>query len=519
MKRVLVITAGALLVAASATAVPGAAMASAYPAGPITDASGTSPFAAGCGMTAAGGSVTLNSEVEPSVDVSPVDSDIVVGMWQQDRWSNGGARGNVAGVSFDAGATWDLLTFPGVTECSGGEFDRASDPWVSFAPNGDLHLMHLVLDIEPPPGRPGGFGANGMMVQKVPAAAFADGAVTEAEVTDPALIAFADNGDLHDKNTLTADPTDSRFVYAVWDKLDVPTGAYLRPDRSSALGFTGAALISRSADGGRTWSEPETLYNPGAVNQTIGNQIVVDDEGVVYDFFNEITNFRNDDGETQFDFNLSMKYSLDKGGTWLPNGRPIRIDKIRSGPVSIPAGDENAGQPVRTGDIIPDVAADPRNGNLYAVWMDTRFSGGDHNDIAFVMSTDGGRTWSRPIQVNKTPPGLSGDAAHAFTAAVHVAADGTVGVSYYDFRRNAPGGGTDTDFWLVHCHAECASAPSWGDETRLGGSFDTQQAPFAGGYFLGDYTGLSNAGEAFAALFSRTTATDPANAAFATVAP
>lgn len=70
----------------------------------------------------------------------------------------------------DAGENWQTVIPPGVTECTGGSFDRASDPWLSFAPNGDLHLMHLVLDITPPPGRPGGFGDNGMMVQKVPAA-------------------------------------------------------------------------------------------------------------------------------------------------------------------------------------------------------------------------------------------------------------------------------------------------------------------------------------------------------------
>ena len=47
---------------------------------------------------------------------------------------------------------------------------------------------------------------------------------------------------------------------------------------------------------------------------------------------------------------------------------------------------------------------DPRNGTLYAVWMDLRFDGGislvDHDNIAFTMSTDGGRTWAPTIKVN-----------------------------------------------------------------------------------------------------------------------
>ena len=35
----------------------------------------------------------LNSEVEPWLDVNPTNVANLVGVWQQDRWSNGGARG------------------------------------------------------------------------------------------------------------------------------------------------------------------------------------------------------------------------------------------------------------------------------------------------------------------------------------------------------------------------------------------------------------------------------------------
>ena len=39
----------------------------------------------------------LNSEVEPQVAVDPTNPSHLVGAWQQDRWSNGGAHGLVAG--------------------------------------------------------------------------------------------------------------------------------------------------------------------------------------------------------------------------------------------------------------------------------------------------------------------------------------------------------------------------------------------------------------------------------------
>ena len=97
----------------------------------LEQVSGVSPFAAGCGLEPTGeGAVFVGSEVEPFVDINPANPANLIAVWQQDRWSNGGSRGNAAGVSLNGGATWQIVTFPDVTVCTGGEFDRASDPWV-----------------------------------------------------------------------------------------------------------------------------------------------------------------------------------------------------------------------------------------------------------------------------------------------------------------------------------------------------------------------------------------------------
>ena len=91
--------------------------------------------------------------------------------------------------------------------------------------------------------------------------------------------------------------------------------------------------------------------------------------------------------------------------------------------------------------------------------------------------------------------------AAAFTAAVHVRDDGTVAVTYYDFRNDHNGDATlDTDYWMVHSHD---GGKTWDpSEARLTPrSFDMRTAPFAVGYFTGDYEGLDNAGNAFTPLF------------------
>ncbi len=69
-------------------------------------------------------------------------------------------------------------------------------------------------------------------------------------------------------------------------------------------------------------------------------------------------------------------------------------------------------------------------------------------------------------------------------------------VTFYDFRNNTAADGIlATDQWAAHCHAasnDCSQPESWGDETRVTPvSFDMRQAPFARGYFTGDYEGLS----------------------------
>src|ERR671930_1217629 len=127
-------------------------LASTASAGPYTltstaTASGPSPFS-GCAADSraaqeAGGSILYpNSEPEMRADVNPTNSANIVGAYQQDRWSDGGARGLVASWTKDSGTTWHPVVIPDVTACSGNvDYARASDPWVSFAPNGDLYAI------------------------------------------------------------------------------------------------------------------------------------------------------------------------------------------------------------------------------------------------------------------------------------------------------------------------------------------------------------------------------------------
>jgi hypothetical protein len=259
------------------------------------------------------------------------------------------------------------------------------------------------------------------------------------------------------------------------------------------------------------------------------------DGGSLFDFFADIVNASNRRGGIG-PVKLSYIRSDNRGQTWT---HPIRVDDmipmsliredtpIDVEPVPCPDQTDQGACPIRAGDLLPEVAVDASNGNLYAVWMDARFDGGlfltDHDNIAFSQSTDGGQTWSAPIKVNKTPTSEPNFDQQAFTPSVDVDGNGTVTVTYYDFRNNTDSpAALDTDYFAVSCEStseNCASAASWEEERITPASFDIRRAPFARGYFLGDYMGLDNDGADFASMFGQAFVQNDASQYFSRLMP
>jgi hypothetical protein len=492
-KRLLLLV-GLLAVAGALAAA--AAWADVFTASTPIKVSGASPFTSCTADSGQTGTNFPNTEVEPWVDVNPKNSDNIVATWQQDRWSDGGARGLVAGVSKDGGGSWSEVVIPKVSVCSGNSsYLRASDPWLSFGPKGALYHISLSAN--------GGITAAGFPNSAILVSKSTDGGTTWG---DPIALK-TDSGPnvLNDKESLTADPTDSKYVYAVWDRLAIASGTadpvqvFLH-----AQGSRGPTWFSRTSNGGTSWEPARIIYDPGEINQTIGNQIVVRPNGDVLDFFDLIFNHTNADKARGL--NVAFIRSSDKGATW--SGAKI-VDRLNL----VTVRDPDTNQIVRSQDFNPDVAVDPSNGNLYIVWQDGRFSGGTRSDIAFTMSTDGGSTWSPTVKLDQNSAGTS-----AFLPSVHVAADGTVGVSFYDFRNNTTDAGLPTDHWLLHCHASCSAPASW-SETHIDGGFNTENFPTPGGrLFPGDYLGLTAIGNRFGSLYIKSDATKPsADAWWATV--
>jgi hypothetical protein len=434
----------------------------------LTLVSGPSPFANCVIQPLPGEQNYLNAEVEPWVAVNPRNPANIIGVWQQDRWRYGGARGLLTGVSHDGGRTW-TRTFAHFSRCAGGssrnngDYERASDPWVTFSPNGVAHQIALSFNFVDHPGN-----------QAVLVSRSTDQGRRWSEPI--ALVADTDPKLVDDKESITADPVDSRFVYAVWDRLEFT-------DASQAILVRGPTLFSRTTNGGESWEPARVIYDPGVDAQTIANQIVVLPNG---DLVNLLVRVLNANSVTPLidDLHVAVIRSSDRGVTW---SGPTLINTLQS----IGVTDPKTSEPVRTGDIVPNIAVDRQTGVLYTVWQDARFSGGKRDGIVFSKSTDGGRTWSVPRQINKATN------TQAFTASI-VAVDGEIGVTHYDFRRdNADPAVLLTDYWRL---LSDDGGETW-REVNIAGSFDMRTAPYARGFFVGDYEGLARLGDGIMPFF------------------
>jgi hypothetical protein len=465
---------------AAAVAVVGlAGPAAAAHAQSLSRITGPSPFAADCNGAPQTGIVYRNAEVEPWVSANPAQPRNLVAVWQQDRWSNGGAQGNLTGVSFDRGESWQRPAPPPFSRCAGGnaanggDYERASDPWVSFGPDGSAHQIALAINDSNP--------TSAILVSSS-----RDGGRTWGRITTLQRDTTAEL--FNDKESITADPGDSRFVYAVWDRLQVADPA------DPASPFSGDTLFARSTDGGRTWEPTRTILDfPDNSNvQTLGNQIVVLGNGVLLNVFNLI-----DRGLPL----VAVQRSTDRGVTW---SAPIVVDILFSSATQQQGGviDPFDGHPVRTGDLLPEAGADPRRGSddAYIVWHDIRFTLAAplpyfNDQIVIAKSTDGGRTWSDPRRVSENK------LTQAFTGSVEVNERGHVGVTYYDFTADDPAGGPlDTDYWATTSRDGGASFSA--RERLTPRPFDMRTAPDALGFFVGDYVGLNAVRRPFTTAFA-----------------
>jgi hypothetical protein len=303
-----------------------------------------------------------------------------------------------------------------------------------------------------------------------------------------------------------------------------PRLVYVSWDRRYGADGHYQVMLSRSTDGGATWEAPRTIYDPTSSGmQTVGHQIVVLPNCTLVDTF------------LQFPAGQAghIPPSLATGHHRASAPAPNKVLALRStdngrtwtGPYTVAAMTPTSpvlpgsGQPLN-GDLgMPETTVNPRTGALVTVWSDGGRAPGA-SDIELSASYDGGLTWLPPLRVNHTPLG-EGARSEAFLPRVDIAADGAIAVTYYDFRNDPPGTGSFADYWVTTCRGlRCLlTAGAW-REWRIGSAFDAQDAPTSFyGAFLGNYEGLSHTGSGFVVAYTRTTGPSLEDVYFSRVRP
>jgi hypothetical protein len=341
---------------------------------------------------------------------------------------------------------------------------------VSFGPTGDLYAVALAFITADNPN------ASAILVSK---------SVDLGETwSAPVTIAEDATGGL-DKESITADPADPSTVYATWDRIVTPGGSSRASDQGifNSRSYKAQTFFSRSTDGGATWEAPQPLFTNASFSGSIGG--IVRPLGDGETLLDGLVTYGSGSWKGGPCASVSVLRSTDRGTSW--GTKPVSVAPFSC--TYFGAHDPDTGALVRSG---------VDGSTAYVTWEDALPSAPTTGRILFSQSADGGITWSSPTVVSRTPPGVD-----ALVPTIAVDAGHRVGISYYDFRSNTPGGIAATDLWLTRCAASCSDSASWSEVRVTPSSFDLSAAPQARGLFLGDYMGMTTHGTTFEPFFTQ----------------
>ena len=165
--------------------------------------------------------------------------------------------------------TFAKFTFcSGGTAANGGDFERASDPWVTFSPDGAAYQIAIAF--------------NGLdLTNAVTVSKSTNGGATwsDPEGPDSRLGSSATRASRSTTRSRSRPTRSTRnYVYAGVGPARLAEQQVER--RASRVSSTrrrsvGRSWFSRTTNGGASWETARMIADPGSHNQTIGNQIDV----------------------------------------------------------------------------------------------------------------------------------------------------------------------------------------------------------------------------------------------------
>jgi hypothetical protein len=305
-----------------------------------------------------------DTTIEPSIAVNPANPRNAVVGYQAGRAD--GAASNGYGVTFDAGRHWTYGLMPKLTGLTGGQFTAASDPVIAFGPKNTVYYSSLAFNAD-----------------------------TSAIVNHTSH----DGGRHWDAPTYVLNNPGQIFNDKNWVVVDNGTGLGHHTGRVYVLWDVGEpVLASYSDDQGKTWLAAPSVVYPG---QGIGTIPLVLGNGDLAVVFATNAYVPPVDSATPPDNQLDtttvgrMVVATAHGAGALPTGAPLTF----SPPVTVGSDRGHAVQDLRAGGL-PSASVDPKTGLLAVTWEDGRYRKDAQNDVVVTTSSNG-VTWSVPKRVNR----------------------------------------------------------------------------------------------------------------------
>jgi len=359
-------------------------------------------------------------ESEPYAAVNPKDAKNIVAAWQTRGYKGGAAQ---VSVSFDGGRTWSAPRTLPVNACAGGpypELQSASDPWVSFGPDGRVYAGAIGFT----PSELGPDLANAIIITTSP-----DGGRTWERPAAAALSLTPYRW--HDNEAIIAHPGLPGTAYVLTTRYEYPALKDIkqgeipkrRKEDGPLIGF-GPAAFSKTSDGGRTWSKVKIITPLIEGGRVSAPQMVIDPRDshfyTIYYNDDEVANYGGEIKKRADSKGAAISFveSGDKGETWSEQkdiARFVRVPENKH-PLS--------GETVVQAEDILQASIDPKSGTIFVAFADGRFFDGKRLGISLTCSGDKGRTWMTPIPVS------SPEEQTAWLPGIAVNDEGTVGVVY-----------------------------------------------------------------------------------------
>jgi hypothetical protein len=314
-------------------------------------------------------------------------------------------------VTFNSGASWSQTAIPAPK----GEQPKCYAPSVAFARDGTLYLSFVTL------------AGAGNTPHALWVSTSKDGGRT---LSTPVRV----HGGLTFQARLATDPRDPHRVYVTWlQGLGVGVLKFTQPGNP--------ILMSRSDDGGATWSAPVQV-NGAAYTHAITPVPVVAPDGTLYVLYVDVGNDVLDylGGENgrggppyQGNYTLVVARSQNGGGAWQQSIVDTHVRPMSRYIVFLAPS--------------PSLAVDS-SGRIYVADTDVRL--GDP-DVWLWTLAPGSHAWTGPTRVNDTK---LHDGTAQYLPQIAVAPNGRLDVLYYDRRADPQNVENETSFQSSFDHGQ-----------------------------------------------------------------